>query len=42
MEEVRIWHALNDKVDDLVLEHGVGMIVRDEERNVISLARSPL
>lgn len=30
--------VLDDKVDKLVLEHGLGMEVGDEERNVISLS----
>ena len=28
---------LDDEVDDLVLEHSVCMVVRDEERDVIAL-----
>ena len=30
-------NVLNDEIDDLVLEHSVCMVVRDEERNVIAL-----
>lgn len=29
--------SLNDEVDDLVLEHGVGMVVCDEEGYVVAL-----
>ncbi len=30
--------ALDDEVDDLVLEHDVRVVVRDQERDVVALA----
>lgn len=38
---VDLLHKLNDKVDQLVLQHLLGMEVCDQERNVISLDRFP-
>ena len=32
-----VWCSLHDEVDDLVLEHDIGVRIRDEERDVVSL-----
>lgn len=35
----RLDSGLDDEVDDLVLQHGLGMGVGDEERDIIALQR---
>lgn len=37
---INLLHKLNDEVDQLVLQHLLGMEVRNEERNIVSLNKT--